>query len=321
MRAGSALAPALCLAAVLASPVVAAEPVFEDEKLARTFARRLGVFADGTAALAAEAAEEQLKATAGKTVTLPLAATPCALVPEKSLYESVVPAVVVVGSVFKCDKCKDWHLGQTASGWLASTDGIVVTNHHVLERAAGNHYGAMTSDGEVYPVKAVLAADAGGDAAVVRIETRGRKLPFLSLGEPPHCGTQVTVISHPKGRFYSLTTGVVSRYHRTRYTDHPDRSRFKADDRPATWMTITADFAVGSSGGPVFNAAGRVVGMASRTSIGRSASEPRKSSATLESGTTPPAARPPDGGGDQMVFKECVSIDTLRGIMGSQGPP
>lgn len=309
MKPCSAGSAVLAVVAWLASCGLAAEPVFEDEKLARTFARRLGVFADGSAALTAAAAEEQLEATAGRTVALPAAATPCALVPEKSLYESVVPAVVVMGSVFKCDKCQDWHLGQTASGWLASADGLVVTNHHVLERAAGNHYGAMTSDGEVYPVTRVLAADAAGDAAVVRIDTRGRKLSFLVLGGPPDCGTSVTVISHPKGRFYSLTTGVVSRYHRMRYHSQPDAGRFKVGTVPATWMTITADFAVGSSGGPVFNAAGEVVGMVSRTSPGRTVPEAKGQ----------PAA--PAAGGEQMIFKECVSADTLRPLLTTAGRP
>jgi S1-C subfamily serine protease len=155
----------------------------------------------------------------------------------------------------------------------------------------------------------VLAADAGGDAAVVRIDNRGRKMPFLLLGKSPDCGTPVTVISHPKGRFYSLTTGVVSRYHRTRYHDHPDQGRFKVGDRPATWMSITADFAIGSSGGPVFNAAGEVVGMVSRTSPGRTAPDAKGKAAV------------PATGAEQMIFKECVAADTLRALFGPGGRP
>lgn len=281
----------------------AAAPVFDDLQLVRGFAKGTGGLADADKTLDSAAIEERLKAVAGKTAALPEAATPCTLGPEKPLYDAVVPAVVAVGSVFKCDKCNDWHVGQMASGWVLSPDGLVVTNHHVLERAPGNRYGVMTSDGEVYGVVDVVAADVVGDAAVIRIDTRGRRMPFLALGTPPACGTPVTIISHPKGRFFSLTTGIVSRYHRMWYDDHPDRSKFKVGGTPATWMTVTADFAIGSSGGPVLDAAGEVVGMVSRTSPGRAAG-PGK----------PPETPPP--GGEQMIFKECVSADTLRALLG-----
>ena len=276
--------------------------VVDDLQLVRGFARETGALADAATTLDSAAIDGQLKEAAGKTAVSPQAATPCALGPEQSLYDAVVPAVVAVGSVFKCGKCNDWHVGQMASGWILSPDGLVVTNHHVLERADGNRYGVMTSDGAVYGVQKVVAADVVGDAAVIRIDTRGRSLPFLRLGPRAACGAPVTVISHPKGRFFSLTTGIVSRYHRMWYDEHPDRAKFKVGQTPATWMTITADFAVGSSGGPVFNAAGEVVGMVSRTSPGRQAASGKP-------------ADPPPPGGEQMIFKECVSSDTLRRLV------
>jgi serine protease Do len=282
--------------------------VVDDLQLVREFVRETGALADAATTLDSAAIDEQLKEAAGKPAVPPEAATPCALGPEQSLYDAVVPAVVAVGSVFKCGRCNDWHVGQMASGWILSPDGLIVTNHHVLERADGNRYGVMTSDGAVYGVREVVAADVVGDAAVIRIDTRGRALPFLRLGPRAACGSPVTVISHPKGRFYSLTTGIVSRYHRMWYDEHPDRTKFEAGQTPATWMTITADFAIGSSGGPVFNAAGEVVGMVSRTAPGR--------------GTAPgkPPEQPP-AGGEQMIFKECVSADTLRSLVGGEPAP
>jgi serine protease Do len=299
------MAVLVLLVGVCGGKGAAESPVFDDVQLLRGFARGAGALADAGTTLDSAAIEERLKQAAGKTAVLPQAAIPCALGPQRSLYDAVVPAVVAVGSVFKCGKCNDWHVGQMASGWIASPDGLVVTNHHVLERADGNRYGVMTSDGEVYGVSEVVATDLVGDAAVIRIDPRGRQLPFLQLGPRAPCGSPVTVISHPKGRFYSLTTGIVSRYHRMWYDDHPNRAKFDVGQTPATWMTITADFAIGSSGGPVFNAAGEVVGMVSRTALGRAAA-PGK-----------PPEQPP-AGGEQMIFKECVSADTLRSLFAGE---
>lgn len=324
---GPGAAIVFLLATVWFGPALpaAASPVVDDDRLSRDFVAGLGRLvdaADGGEVLGSERATEQLAAVAGRRLALPPAGTPCGLGPEQGLYDTVVPAVVVVGSIFKCGKCNDWHLGGMASGWIASEDGLVVTNHHVFGREPGHRYGVMTADGTVYAVTQVLAADEAGDAAVARIDTRGKRLPWLALGPDAECGDEVTVISHPAGRFYCLTKGVVSRFHRQRLrpepvTDGPEpaedgrRSRPagqrepEAEGEAATWMSVTADYALGSSGGPVFNAAGEVVGMVSRTSSSRQVGRRSRSAA--------PAS-------EQMVFKDCVSLDTLRTMLADDSP-
>ena len=288
-------------------------PVFDDDELTRGFLRGLvGVAtADGVLTGERAAAESAERIGSGAVVSRRSGESPC--VPgDRGLYDSVVPAVVAVSSIHTCERCSDWHLGGTGSGWILSPDGLVVTNHHVIATEPAHRLGVMTADGEVYAVTGVVAADPVGDAVVIRIDTRGRRLPFLRLGDAPACGTPVSVVSHPVGRYWCLTEGVVSRFHRQQPardeaspaadTAGPPASPSPGAAKPV-WMSITADYTVGSSGGPVFNAAGEVVGMVARTvtisNAKRDESNPRR--------------RP--SAGETIVFKDCVSADTLRRLL------
>lgn len=180
--------------------------------------------------------------------------------------------------------------GAFATGWILSPDGLVVTNHHVLARESGEKIGVMTSGGDVFAAKEVLAADPDGDAAVFRVDPEGRALQFLLLGRAAEPGDEVGIISHPRGRFFCLTEGVVSRYHRQGHRR----------DNKVVWMSVTANFAAGSSGGPVPDSAGEVVGMAASTMTVQAAGGAKGRSA---------------GANVQMVFKDCVSLATLRGLV------
>jgi len=301
-----------CLLTAAGTSAAATAPAFiDDQALVESFVTELAELVDrrntsaGTAAISSREASSQLMQAEGRHVRLPPSPTLCTLKPEQPLYEAVVPAVVVIGSIYKCNSCSDWHLGGMASGWLLADNGLVVTNHHVFGEDGDHRFGVMTADGEVFAVTAILAADRAGDAAVAQIDTRGRKLPAVGVGPRPACGEAVTVISHPAGRFYSLTKGIVSRYHRQQDEPAVATTRGPAvgkGDKAAAdpiWMSVTADFAVGSSGGPVFNADGEVVGMVSRTFSSEATRNHRRRAQF----------------GTQMVFKDCVSRDTLARLI------
>jgi S1-C subfamily serine protease len=300
-----------------ASHAEAKYPIVDDAALAQQFVEGLATLVENAPSktqrtLEAGNALRLLAQTEGSSIRLPNRQEKLTGSTEE-LYQRAMPAVVVIGSIYKCDSCSKWHLGGMASGWLLSDHGLVVTNHHVFTEEANHYFGAMTSDGNVYAIRTILASDRDGDAAIAQLDTRDVVLPFLRLGQAAACGDPVVVISHPAGRFYSLTRGVVSRYHRhdadpatmakSDGSVHAPRKHTRDEtlqDTPApVWMSVTADYAVGSSGGPVFDSSGDVVGMVSRTYSTQASKHHRRH----------------DSFGNQMVFKDCVSLDTILGLL------
>jgi len=181
---------------------------------------------------------------------LDLAPAPKEALSAEALYERTKESVVIVGGPYKCEKCQKTHMA-TATGF-AIAPGALVTNCHVIDEARKETLVVMTFDGRAFPVRAVLAASRADDVAILQVE--GLNLRPLALAPGAPVGARVRVVSHPDGHFYTLTEGVVSRYLTVRRAE---------TEVPA--MAITADFARGSSGGPVFDDAGAVVGIATTT--------------------------------------------------------
>jgi len=170
------------------------------------------------------------------------------------IYRKNLAGVLIVARIYKCTKCTKWHAG-AAGGFALTSSGAVATNYHLLDNKEKSALVAMTHDGKTYAVREVLAAAKTDDVVILQLDMRGEKLKPLSLAPNAPTGTEVTVISHPTRRFYSLTEGVVSRYGRRR-----------TRRGTANMMTITADFAKGSSGAPVFDDCGNVAAMVASTS-------------------------------------------------------
>jgi tetratricopeptide (TPR) repeat protein len=132
------------------------------------------------------------------------------------------------------------------SGFFVDNDRIV-TNRHVLEGAYRAE--VHSSSGTVFPVKGVLAVDAEGDLALLKIDpplTPIRPLPLDKTS--PQEGESVVVIGNPLGLEGSVTNGIVSAVR-----DIPTFGRI---------IQITAPISSGSSGSPVVNMQGQVIGIA-----------------------------------------------------------
>ncbi len=132
------------------------------------------------------------------------------------------------------------------SGFFIDAD-RVVTNRHVIEGAHRAEVHSYT--GAVYPVKGVLAVDAEGDLALLKVEAPpNQSRPLLLDRTSPQEGESVVVIGNPFGLEGSVTNGIVSAVR-----DIPTFGRI---------IQITAPISPGSSGSPVVNMQGQVIGVA-----------------------------------------------------------
>lgn len=192
------------------------------------------------------------------------ARTDAALLPAKTIrdqapldgaeaYRRAARASVLIGSAYKCDKCTKWH-NTLASGFAVSADGVIATNHHVAAGATGEAMGVLTADGRFFPVVEILAADKAHDVALLRIVAKD--LAFLPLRDDAPAGSPIRCYSHPANTFGCLSEGVIARYF---HMNEPERAG-------AVFMQVTADYARGSSGGPILDGFGNAVGMVASTS-------------------------------------------------------
>ncbi len=131
---------------------------------------------------------------------------------------------------------------------------LVATNYHVVEHAT--RLRATLADNTSVDVAAVVAQDEKNDLALLRLDGP-RTLAPLTLGlgsiEP---GDRVVVVGNPLGLAGTVSEGIVSAVRlKGLGEDSGDYS-----DRPL--LQITAPISPGSSGSPVFNSAGEVIGIA-----------------------------------------------------------
>src|SRR5258705_4175330 len=132
------------------------------------------------------------------------------------------------------------------SGFFIDSDRIV-TNRHVIEGAYRAE--AHSSTGKVYAVKGVLAVDDEGDIALLKIDAPADQIKPLPLDKTsPQEGESIVVIGNPLGLEGSVTNGIVSAVR-----DIPTFGRI---------IQITAPISSGSSGSPVVNMQGQVIGIA-----------------------------------------------------------
>nr|WP_315418257.1 serine protease [uncultured Pedobacter sp.] len=181
-----------------------------------------------------------------------------------AIYERAKAATVITGCVYLCPRCSNAHISES-SGYIIDSKGIMVTNYHVVAQYAnmtdGNKplgFVVRMANGRTYAVKSVLTSSKENDLAVLQLETNGDVLPALPLAEGAKVGEKVFVLGHPKGMHYFFSQGnVMDKY--LEEAGEPNHKFFRE------MVVISADYATGSSGGPVMNEYGDVVATVSNT--------------------------------------------------------
>jgi len=141
------------------------------------------------------------------------------------------------------------------SGFIISSDGLIVTNKHVVSDENAS-YTVLTNDGKKYDAK-VLALDPSLDLAVIKISTSG--LPTVSLGDSDSLklGQTAIAIGNALGEFRNtVSVGVISGLSRN-ITATGGGSTETLKNLIQTDAAINA----GNSGGPLLNLKGEVVGI------------------------------------------------------------
>jgi hypothetical protein len=147
---------------------------------------------------------------------------------------------------------------KVGTGFILDKTGIVATNLHVV--AGESAIKIRLYDGSQYPVMQIAGLDPVRDLALLRIAPT-RELPTLKLGDSDavSAGDQIVAIGNPLGVFdYSVTSGLISQVRPFCSREEVAAQRCREE---LTVLQISAAISPGSSGGPLFNQFGEVVGV------------------------------------------------------------
>ena len=191
-----------------------------------------------------------------------------------TIIERVMPAVVTViaelpvskrkpdapqflkpGERPQIPQQKDEQGFASGTGFVIHEDGTIVTNWHVIRNIIDRKDGTLRvlfSNDSIYEAK-IFNYDKTSDIAVLKIVNSEKKIfPFVEWGKKPLLGGHAIIIGSPISLDFSVSFGIISAI---------DRIIPKAAPPFVPFIQTDAAMNRGNSGGPLFNADGRVVGI------------------------------------------------------------
>jgi S1-C subfamily serine protease len=172
----------------------------------------------------------------------------------KDIYQQSSAAIVRIDVT-------DPHGARVGTGFIVDRGGLVATNLHVV--GGSDKIKIKTGDGHEYDVREVVGYDKNRDLALLRIQSP-IALPAIRLGDSDALipGDQIVAIGNPLGFENTVSAGLISS---VRVFCTPEQAA--AAQCPDTnnidlkYLQISAPISQGSSGGPLFNQFGEVVGI------------------------------------------------------------
>jgi len=132
------------------------------------------------------------------------------------------------------------------TGFLVNKDGRIVTNYHVIKGASSAI--VKLPDGAFYDVDGVVAFDKARDLAVIKAHGQNFRVVTLGNSDRVQVGEEIVAIGSPLSLESTVSSGIVSGIRTIK-------------EEGGKFLQITAPISPGSSGGPLFNMAGEVVGI------------------------------------------------------------
>lgn len=252
----------LCLCSILLSAQQQKtwEGFSDQQELTDIFESKTEKLLKSARALTIAQAAKQLDSTEGIKVKISKVKQRSKVLNASKLAKLIRPSFVSFATAFDCGNCHHTHLN-IASGYIISSDGLVVTNHHVIKGFIDSEQGKslamviQTHDGEVFTVEKIVSSFKDGDLAIVKVNTQGKKLTPLPLGHTAYVGDDIYVMSNPAPMINYFSTGKVARNHLA----------IISATKKLPQTDITADYAAGSSGAPIVDRYGNLISTVSST--------------------------------------------------------
>lgn len=168
----------------------------------------------------------------------PVVETPHSGAPLNEMYKYLMQGVFIVYATSGGES------GAWGSGFFIESSGMGITNYHVLD--GFNEYYIKTYDNKTYEITQIIKSSHSDnfDFVIFKIRNNGDLFTALPIAkEEAEIGEDVFAIGNPKGLEATLTKGIISGY------------------RENGRIQIDAEIEHGSSGGPLFNMKGEVIGI------------------------------------------------------------
>lgn len=189
-----------------------------------------------------DAVEVSLKTVDGSTVMTP-----------SEVYAATVNSAVSINSSSVGTNAfgQPVQAASSGSGFIITSDGYIVTNHHVVKGATS--VSVTLYNGQTYPAT-VVGGDSDYDVAVLKIEASGLQTVTFGKSADLNVGDTILAIGNPLGELtFSMSKGIVSCCDRA----------INVDGTPFKMIQVDCSVNPGNSGGALMNLYGEVVGIVS----------------------------------------------------------